>query len=305
MSIGPYPMLGVLLALVSYTRAFGAEVGHDIVCPDNSLDAVLAAAMEVERSFLELDDARFDLARHRMGSLMVCVETPMRPEDAVQLHRARAFVAFADKDLDATERAFAAVHALQPEWSLDPSAIPTSHPLWRIYESAVDDDEDPRTLPLTATPEHGWSIDGTRYPLVSDTRDEAGQLGEDYSLPADRAFVLQAFGPKGEVTYTGYHFSPSNIPLTDLVVLPDPGAIRRRARKGSRLAGSIVGAALLGGAGVTFALGWKDRQGFEDRSVAPGDAYAVQRRANLLGGASTGLAGAGALAFAVTWAVPW
>lgn len=297
-------MMGVGLLWVWSTLAM-AGTGPAVKCPEDGKAEVVKAAAAVERAFYELDQPGFDIARNRLGKLMGCVDTSITVADAIALHRARALTAFVDDDIEGSRRAFAAVHALQPDWSLDPHELPTSHPLWRVYESAVDDDEDPRELTLATVPEHGWNVDGTQYPLPDDRFTDEGDPLVTYTLPADRALVLQVYGKSGAPTYTGYHVSPADIPIADLVVMPDRSAIAKTRRKRARLAGTVVATSLLAGAATTFGLGYAERKAFDNREVPIDGVLSAQRRGNAYGVASASLAGASVLTATLAWGVRW
>ena len=277
----------------------------EVKCPQDGKAEVIKAAAAVEQSFYSLDQSGFDIARNQLGKLMVCVDTSITVADAIALHRARALTAFVDDDIEASRRAFAAIHALQPDWSLNPDELPTAHPLWRVYESAVDDDEDPRQLPLATVPEHGWNVDGTEYPQEGDKFTAEGDPLEDYTLPADRALVLQVYGKSGAPTYTGYHVSPADIPIADLVLMPDRSAIAKTRRKRARVAGTVVATSLLAGAATTFGLGMAERKAFDNGEVPIKDVLDAQRRGNAYGVASASMAGAGVLTATLAWGVRW
>lgn len=287
--------------------AWGGE-DAELVCPPTAQDRLVEAAQEVEHAWLGLDLAGFELARSRLGRLILCVDGALEVADAIALHRARGIVALVDGDVDASRRAFAAVHLLEPTWQPDDTLVPREHMLWKVFASAVDDDEAPKTVPFHTLPEGGWSVDGTRFPRHEDPRDASGRLLGAYGLPADRAFVLQVFDTRERVTYTGYHFSTTDLPLEDLLVTRYASTAQaRRRRRAARIAGSVVGGAMLAAGGATFAMGWTERQRFTDQAL-PYDVAVVERAqqdANLLSGTGYGLAGAGALAFTLAWAVPW
>ncbi|MCB9664070.1 MAG: hypothetical protein H6732_08140 [Alphaproteobacteria bacterium] len=286
--------------------ALGGE-DAELVCPKEPRARLVEAAEAVEAAWLGLDLSGFDVARNRLGRLTLCVDSPLEVGDALVLHRARALVALVDRDPDAARRSFAAVHLLQPSWQPDDS-VPREHQLWKVFASAVDDDEAPKTVAFRTLPEAGWSVDGTRFPRPDDPRDASGRLLGEYGLPADRAFVLQVFDARERVTYTGYHFSTTDLPIEDLLVTRYADTVQaRKRRRAARIAGSVIGGALLAAGGTTFGLGWQQREQFTQDALPLEEQTVLeaQGQANLLSGTSYGLAGAGALALTLAWAVPW
>jgi hypothetical protein len=117
--------------------------------------------------------------------------------------------------------------------------------------------------------------------------------------------LLQLLGPDGAPAYTGYHLSTTTIPVDELALAASPSEIRARRRKQARLWGSVVGGALLAGGGVTFGLGWSQREALGAGEVPLAQVEATAATANTLGGVSYGLAGAGALLTTLAWSVPW
>lgn len=297
--------MGIWIWLWLMVGAWAEDPGADVICPEDTREAVLDAALAVEQAWLHLDGPAFDVARNRMGRFLMCVDVPLTAEDALTMHRARGLIAFVDGDHDAARRAFAAVHALQPDWKPPEHLVPREHPLWRVFESAVDDDESAKMVPFRALPSHGWSVDGTRYPRAQDPVDEHGAPTGSYGLPGDRAFVLQVFDKRAFVTYTGYHFSTADVPIQDIVEHTRMTAERLRRRRNARIVGSVLGAGLLAAGATTFALGWDERAGFEQGTLTLEEAPATAKRANDLGISGYSLAGAGALAFTLAWSIPW
>jgi hypothetical protein len=287
-----------VLAFSLLLAAASAQDTADVICPDDRRTAFVQAAVGVEQAWLGLDGPGFEVHRNRLGRFVACVDVPLTAADALLLHRARALVAFVDGDTEGARRAFAAIHALEPSWT-PPAEIPPDHPLRALWQDAVDDDEDPKILRFRAAPTHGWALDGTRFPRPGDPQD----VIDTYGLPDDRAFVLQLFDEHEAVSYTGYHFSPADVPVRELSVV-DHDATRPR-RRAARIAGASLGGALLAGGAVAFAFGWQDRAAVAGGDVPLTDVLHRQARGNALGGAAYALAGAGALALTLGVAVPW
>lgn len=235
-------------------------------------------------------------AQARLEGALPCVDGPVAPDVARRVHLARGLVAFLDDDADAALRAYVAARAITPEGEPVPGGLAAEHPLQRLWARALEVDEEAEGYDLRRKVDVAWSLDGVPQP------DDASRL------PGDRAFVLQVFGTVADrgpgVLYTGYHFSPVDVPASALPVGADPETRRRRQRQ-SRRWGTVVGGLLLGGAATTFGLGMVERQRFLDGEVGILDAEEVQAKANLYGGISAGLAAAGATLGTVVWTVKW
>lgn len=269
-------------------------------CPSTPA-ALVAVAEEVERAWTEADGPAFEAASARLDVEVGCVDAVVGADEAAVVHRARALAAFVQGDVEASRRAFVAVRLLAPGWRPPDAVVPEGHPLRKVFDAAAPP-EAPRTVELRTLPEHGWVVDGARYPLP---REALAGRAPAYGLPADRAFVLQLLGPDGAPSYTGYHLSTTTIPASELALAASPSEIRARRRKQARLWGSVVGGALLAGGGVTFGLGWSQREALVAGQVPLDDVEATAATANTLGGVSYGLAGAGALLTTLAWSVPW
>ena len=286
--------------------ALAAEPVADVMCPEDPRRAIVGESEQVEISFFRADTDAFSASRRRLGQLMLCVQEPLALPDVIQLHRARAIIAYVEEDLEASRRAFSALHALQPDWSLPSDQLSYEHPLWRVAEEAFQRPTTDATIGLAVTPTHGWSVDGTRYPRVDDPIDEEGRPEGTYYLPSDRAFVLQVFGDDGHVIYTGYHFSTVDIPIQDLIVLPDPSEVHRKRKVFARAIGTGVGGALLAGAAVTLGMGIDARAPVLNGELTDlNEVDRARERANLFGQTAGGLAGGGALIITLAWTIPW
>ena len=267
------------------------------VCPSEPAAAVVSAARGVQAAWLALDAAAFALARHEVSALLPCVDRPLGVDEAVALHVASGLVAFSDEDIEATRRSFAAVHALQPGWSLPGDVLAPEHPLAQLIAGSVSLAARPG-LPIAVAPVHGWVVDGVRFPRPEDPRREA-----TYTLPSQRAFVLQVFGERGEIVYTGHHRSTVDVPVSALVVANDAELLHRKRAAVARGIGSAVGSALLVGAAAALGTGLAARDAIADAPAAEVDQLVT--RANVLGGTAAGLGAAGAALWTVAWTVRW
>jgi hypothetical protein len=280
--------------------AWGSD-GQQVVCPSDGAEQIVAAARITESSFWSLETEAFEIERLRLRALLPCVQRAVTLEESLSLHHAFALDAYVEGDLDAARRSFGALRMLDPAWV--PPA-PPAHPVWALFNEAP---LEPVTARLVVMPEGGWSVDGTYFEVEPDGFEELEESEEPivHSLPTNRAFVLQVFSPTAAVTYTGYHFSPVDVALEDLVLVPDRAAIHKRRQKMARRWGSVLGGALLAGAGVTLGLGLAER-GQVTGSGAPLDGLQpVQDRGNLYGWTSAGLATLGATTLSLSWGVRW
>lgn len=258
--------------------------------------AIAGWADDVLAAWSSLDAEGLQEAQERLAAAIPCADGPLAPETARQVHLASGLVAFLDDDPDAALRAYIAARAIAPEGDPVPGGLAPEHSLERLWTRALEVDEEAEGFDLRRKVDVAWSVDGAPQP------DDASRL------PGDRAFVLQVFGTVADrgpgVIYTGYHFSPVDVPASALPVGADPATRRRRQRQ-ARTWGTVVGGMLLGGAATTFGLGMVERQRFVDGEVSIANAEAVQAKANLYGGISAGLAAAGATLGTVVWTVKW
>lgn len=282
------------LAWLALAWSQEAEVG----CPPDAAALVVASAEQVADAWYALDEAGFAAARERMDDVS-CVQEALTVDQAVALHRAHAIEAFVDGDMDAARRSFAALRTLAPSWTPPADQVPPDHPLWKLWASSLDADRAPRTVEITVLPEHGWSVDGARF--------DPGATVDDapYTLPLDRAFVLQIFDDDTHASYTGYHLSALDVPVDRITLSDDLRKLHERRRKQAHIWGSVVSGLLVAGAATTFGLGWSAREEITSGRTELVDIEAVAARSNMYGDVTYGLAGAGALALTVAWSVRW
>lgn len=269
-----------------------------VSCPPDAAEVVLASAEEVANAWYGLDEAAFGAARSRMADGLPCVQVALDVPQTVTLHRARAITAFVDGDMDAAKRSFAALRTLDPSWTPPADRVPPDHPLWKLWASSLDGDT-PKTVEITVLPEHGWAVDGTRF-------DPADAVeGVPYTLPMDRAFVLQVFEDDTVAAYTGYHVSAVDVPVDKMVLSDKFRLLHVRHTKQAHIWGSVVSGVLLAGAATTFGLGWQAREQINRGETALVDIEDAAERGNVLGDVSYGLAGASAVLMGVAWTVRW
>ena len=75
-----------------------------LVCPPAPTQAVMQTAAEVERAYLHLDKSAYDVARFRLERFIECIDEPLALDAVIQLHRARALMAYVDEELEASKR---------------------------------------------------------------------------------------------------------------------------------------------------------------------------------------------------------
>ena len=254
-------------------------------CPDNPVLSVDAAAIEIERSFLALDEEWLRLARERLRWGILCVGEALPRSVAIQLHRAFAVLAFYDGDAAASSRSWAALRDLDDQ---TPEGL--SPPLRALYDGA------PRggaTRSFDEKPGEAWVVDGERRSEV----------------PLWRGFVLQVLGPDGRAYYTDYLHSVADVPVRDLVELPESAeaikAMHRRRQTRARSIGSVLAGGMLAGSGAFLALHLEQRRELASSDLPVREVEAAQARANLYGGMSAGLATVGVGVATVVWTVRW
>jgi len=139
---------------------------------------------------------------------LACLEGPVTPALAVEVHRATALSAYLARDLPAVLRAWRSVVAVDPQ-AAPPQDIPDGHPLRELYDEAV------------ALPPGG----STRLPSVEGA--VASIDGELAALrPDGRPVVLQWMTTEGTPLWTGYvrAFDDTPLPAVRPAPLAEPPA---------------------------------------------------------------------------------
>lgn len=278
--------MGAWLAALLVARAWA---GCDAPVP---ADAIASHARAVWTAYLDVDAPTLAQARASLAASLPCAASSLSAGEAAEVHRARAVEAYADGDLEAVRRAFAALSRLDPQWHL-PQIIRAPHPLAALWRDGVQRGTSPAVVSLDWTPAGGWWIDG--LPGATPT----------VTLPAQRAFVLQVGGPDGVLRYSDHHVSDATVPWTTLWRAREQPALRARRRREIRLGTGLAGGALIATGIGLWAGGLVQADALRRDVVAPEAVLGAQARANALGGAGYATAGVGATLLAVGFAVPW
>lgn len=255
-------------------------------CPPDGVPRaeLLAAAERADAAWVALDLEGFARARRGLLDLLPCVADPVRPDDALTVHRVEAFAAFLAGDASATERALASVLAARRDFTFAETTVPIGHPLRDALAAA-------------ASRPHGAlePIGATGGTLTVDGR-PAGHR------PLGRPVVLQHLRPGEDVVATTYLE-----PTTPRPVWATPPMAAAARPEGARkrpiaVAGAAGGAGLV--AGALYGGAWAARARFYDEATPTDELVGLRRRTNTLVLASAGAAalgvGLGAVAV-VSW----
>ncbi|MEN0067170.1 MAG: hypothetical protein AAGA48_33875 [Myxococcota bacterium] len=250
-------------------------------CPEQPEEQLLVEARQVMQAFDASDADLLEAARDGLRKGLPCVDRPMAPATLRVLHRAMALIAYADRDRDASTRAWAALRALDPTLQPDSRRFGPGHGIWTVYEAATPDSS---TVPLTQRSRGGWLVDGERTDEV----------------PLSRAFVLHAQSRKGLLVHTGYYFRPEDVPTLDFDTL-DP----RRRSTARRVVTGLAGVGLLAVGAATMVSAARLEADLKDgtlpaaeRPLARGQANRRYAAGSVLGGVGFGLAVVG---FSIRW----
>ena len=253
--------------------AWGA-VAED--CPAEPIEQLHDAVARAEQAWQQLDGPALDGAIADLQGVLPCVGQELTLEDAVSVHRTLARHASSVFDPTRSTAGWLAVRDLAPDQiaALELEVGP-DEPVRLVWESRR-----PVRQRLSERPPRGWVVDGT------DAED----------VPSDRAFILQARGRRGGVTYTGWHLSPTTVPLEDW-----------RAQRVRRLRGrgSVVAGLLMAGGVGALAQGMALRDYIKRPNTPEENLVPAKRQSDamLVGGA--GGVGTGLVTLGVLWGVRW
>jgi hypothetical protein len=246
-------------------------------CPPAALAEAMQHVGEMKSAYTANDSDAFDVAATALLGTLPCIDDPVSPKMAVELHHIMGLRAFANQDDMGAQRSLSAVRELAPEWRPNEGTLEKDSALYRFYEMQLPTE----SIPLAAHPPGGWLIDGTP--------------GD--AIPGHRAFVLQALGKDGEVVFSGYFSSPSTLPVFDFPT--------GQARRNIRVGGSIGAGALLAGALVIEIASATARSRADDPALSGAEKLARLERSDTLRTVGIGLAIGGGVGGGLTWVIPW
>jgi len=253
-------------------------------CPEHPDVVALQQATATGVAFDNLDEEALADSERRLDFALGCLDAPLGPRAAVEVHRAKALTAFFSGENAAALRSWAAVKVLDPVATPSAARWPRAHPMWRLFADAPTSDE---WVQLERTPPGGWVVDG-------DARSD---------VPRDRAFLLQALDAQGTSLMSGYLYSVAEVPQLDFAEL-DPTARRRRRKRMH-----IIGTTATGAAGATaltlFVVATVARFDVTNPNLPYGRIDKRAEAANTLATASAGTAlgalGLGVATFTIRW----
>lgn len=229
-----------------------------------SAEDLAIAVQAAEEAYTTLDEELFQRATIEVDFVVPCLDTPVSPELAIQLHRLRGLGSFAAGDTDSATDALEAARALAPDYVFPEEILPIGFELRDRYEAMPTEPGEARRMPR---PRHGalW-LDGDPARM----------------RPTDHATLFQQVDDAGQVVQTRY-LSPDD-PLPHY-----PGVQKRRT---SWLVASGLAALA---SGTLYGLSWSSRSGLQqvDASWTEAQLTQLQRRTNglfWLSAASGGLA---------------
>lgn len=201
-------------------------------CSMRTSAAELAAALDAaEQAYATLDVPAFTRASTEVDFVVPCLEEPVTPPLAAQLHRLRGLGRFADDAPDAALSSLEAARVLAPDYVFPTDILPEGFELREAYEA----------LPTAAGP-------STRLP-----RPRRGELHLDGTVgrlrPTERPVLFQHVTDDGVTTR---YLEPGEAPPFY------PGVNKRRTAW-------LVGAGVTAlAAGTLYGLSWTSRADLED-----------------------------------------
>jgi hypothetical protein len=247
-------------------------------CTDSVEPAALVAhANSAQSAFGTMDGGAFKESTERLLTELPCSASSLSPQQAAQIHLTLGLGAFLEGDEAGTVASFQAAQAADPELELG-AWLPETHPVrldWRFAARL-----EPAPPLLLAPPE----------PLIVDGRIE------DELIPGQPAVLqhMQAGSLEHTLLWQGET-------LPEWAPLAEPGLSPELQR---RLVLGATTLALAGGSSALLVTSASAKARFVDPSTPYEDLEALERRANLAGGAAIGgailTAGVG-LTLAGTW----
>lgn len=256
---------------------------HAAACPEDPAALAEAQSRQVLGAYDRADGGALVEAATALDFAVGCLTEPLSPGIAVEVHRAKALIAFYEGDEAGSVRSWAAVRVLDPTVSPEPIRWPETHPMWRLYAEAGDTSSERVTL--ERHPPGGWVVDG-------EPRDD---------VPRFRGFLLQGLGASSELVHSAYHYTEATVPQLDWDAL-DPTARDRRRRR-IRAVGTTASTTLAAGsiASMTIAALAKGQLDSVDYEEIEGRAVLANTSASLAAGLAAGALTSGLLTWTISW----
>ena len=142
--------------------------------PDDLEDEVEEATL----AWAAMDEDGFREAAARAEAVVPCLDEPVSPEQAANLHGLRALAAFLDGDTTTARTRLEAAHAADEGYAISTRLAPEGGPLWTLSVEASEADRDPGR-PLSLLDGGTVWVDGTEGGRRSDQRPALVQVGAD------------------------------------------------------------------------------------------------------------------------------
>lgn len=249
-------------------------------CPEpQDAQLLLNAMATAEASFASMNSGAFTDAVARMREILPCVNTPLNPLDAAEVHQIEAYDAFLRRSNDEVVRHFAAMQHSAPAAVLSEAVAPTGHPLRALWYAGTLM-LPPQTQRLPAPQDAVLCIDG----VVTLDR------------PANLPTLVQLVGDDGAVVWTLLVEPGQALPEYAIDLLPDPEPPKG---KPVGLVLGAAGSAMLAGALWGFAEA--SERSFQDDNTPYEDLGGLRKQTNglLVGSAAAGLTAVGLGVYAV------
>ncbi len=241
---------------------------------------------DAEQAFAALDSDAFHAAAERATAQLPCLAQLLCPELAAQLHRVAGLRAYAARELEAAEAAFAAARIADPEARFSSEVAPEGNPLLLHFDALPLQE---RVVQVVAQPADGLlRFDGRTscqrsgsWPTIAQVADGAGVRCTAYLLPGDPmpACAAERTGPAAENPSAALPPLEERSPWLELRESPSRGL----------LLGAGLSAAA---AGSCLALGMLSADRYRDAGAPHAELEALRGQTN---GLALGAIGAGAL----------